>query len=84
MSTPHRPLCADLLPTLGDLWHSTNPTDRAHAKDICDICPLREPCAATGLDWPGARGIWGGLDTRQRQRIRGVKTGGPNPDNTPP
>lgn len=76
-------LCAQLLPTEGDLWHSTDPTARARAKHYCNRCPLQPACQDAGLARPDNRGIWGGLDTRQRQRLRGVATGGPNPDNAP-
>lgn len=46
-----------------------------HAIEICRSCPVREQC----LDWAIANhqdhGIWGGLNAKQRSRIRrGPKT----------
>ncbi len=35
---------------------------------ICEACPVREECAEAGLRQ--AFGIWGGLTTRERRRIR--------------
>lgn len=71
--------CATLLPTLGDLWHSTDPDERAYAKALCAQCPLLTGCRAAGLGIPDTRGVWGGLDTADRNALRG-QAGLPNPD----
>jgi WhiB family redox-sensing transcriptional regulator len=41
------------------------------ARGICARCPLRDQCLeyAVGVGMPA--GIWGGLSTRERERIRG-------------
>lgn len=71
--------CATLVPTLGDIWCSTNPQERAYAKALCIRCPIRYACANTGLADPAARGVWGGLDAGDRAAYR-KGPAGPNPD----
>jgi WhiB family transcriptional regulator, redox-sensing transcriptional regulator len=41
------------------------------ARDICDTCPVRRPCADWALRHPEAArdGIWGGLTAVERTRI---------------
>ena len=44
----------------------------AHArtvKEICEWCPMREPCAEWGI-WYEQEGYWGGLSPADRRRIR--------------
>lgn len=55
------------LPT--DLWYSEEAENQAFAKEICNGCPVKEPC----LEWALKHepyGIWGGETGRGRQRIR--------------
>lgn len=56
-----------------DLWHSDatgEPGRRinARAKAVCRGCPVRQACLDDGLHRP--HGIWGGLDPRERRRLR--------------
>lgn len=77
--THDRALCATEIRWTGDLWFSTNPADREQAKQICARCPIQLACAQAGLADPSTRGVWGGLSTRDRGRLRG-QTDGPDPD----
>lgn len=76
--------CATLLPTLGDIWFSTDPTERAYAKALCATCPLLAGCRAAGLGIPHTRGVWGGLSTGDRDQVRGAPPGLPDPDDDDP
>lgn len=38
-------------------------------KEICEWCPMREPCAEWGLHYE-TDGYWGGLSPTERRRIR--------------
>lgn len=40
------------------------------ARGICGTCPVRQPCLAAALVLEEPFGIWGGLDERQRRRLR--------------
>lgn len=80
MTTTTRALCATLLPEVGDLWFSTDHPDRARAKAYCATCPLQAGCAQAGLANQKNRGVWGGLDTRDRRRVLGLPLGGTHPD----
>ena len=42
----------------------------APAKRICRACPVREACLAEALERREQFGIWGGLTSRQRLRVR--------------
>lgn len=77
--TTNRALCATLLPTVGDIWFSTTPADRAEAKQVCTRCPMFFGCATAGIATPGTRGVWGGLDAGDRAGYLG-KPDEPNPD----
>ncbi len=40
------------------------------AKDLCNSCPAKEPCATYAIDWGIKFGVWGGLSERERRKIR--------------
>lgn len=53
-------------------FHPTRET-RKHlvraAKELCATCPVAADCLADALDRDEQFGIWGGLDTIERQRL---------------
>lgn len=65
------PACAEVG---GDFWfpekgNGSNTTEMAFAKSICKGCPHQSECAEWGIV-NEAHGIWGGLVSRERQKIR--------------
>lgn len=49
------------------------PTDevgRDHAKAVCEVCPVREPCGEYALNNDIDAGVWGGLSEADRRRIK--------------
>ncbi|MFD9905603.1 WhiB family transcriptional regulator [Streptomyces sp. NPDC059063] len=60
-------LCAQVDP---DLWHPAVGAPVRAAKRICAACPALADCRAYALARPGLTGIWGGLTTRERGRLR--------------
>lgn len=61
-----------------DLWFptSTGTRDEEHARRVCSACPVREECAEYAIVRPPLDGIWGGLDQKERDRIRGRRRRG--------
>jgi WhiB family transcriptional regulator, redox-sensing transcriptional regulator len=39
------------------------------AKEICAVCPVREPCLEHAITAREKQGVWGGLDERERRRL---------------
>jgi WhiB family redox-sensing transcriptional regulator len=39
------------------------------AKQICAVCPVREPCLEHAITFREKQGVWGGLDERERRRL---------------
>lgn len=39
------------------------------AKSLCNECPIREQCLEYAIKWE-TQGIWGGVASRDRQRMR--------------
>jgi WhiB family transcriptional regulator, redox-sensing transcriptional regulator len=39
------------------------------AKEICALCPVREPCLEFALSTREKNGVWGGLTERERRRV---------------
>jgi WhiB family redox-sensing transcriptional regulator len=39
------------------------------AKEICQQCPVLEPCLQLALENRETHGVWGGLNTAERQRL---------------
>ncbi len=54
-----------------------DPTPRAQrvaeAKAICALCPVRAECLRDALAKNERFGVWGGLTTRERDRLQGAK-----------
>jgi len=75
MREPHEfeaPACAEVG---GDFWfpekeaRSIGQTEVNFAKSICKTCPHQTECAEWGIV-NEAHGIWGGLVSRERSKIR--------------
>jgi WhiB family transcriptional regulator, redox-sensing transcriptional regulator len=60
-------LCAQADP---DAFFSDSTRQTALAKAICSRCPVRQPCLTFALDTEEESGVWGGLDSRERQMLR--------------
>ena len=43
--------------------------DAAEAKEVCAVCPVREPCLEHALAVREKDGVWGGATERERRRI---------------
>ena len=43
--------------------------DAPEAKEICDECPVREPCLEYALTVREKHGVWGGRTERERRRL---------------
>lgn len=76
------PACAEIG---GDFWFpekgdGSNSREMMFAKSICKQCPHQSECAEWGIA-NEAHGIWGGLVSRERYKIRrrrGIKLKGGN------
>lgn len=69
MRTPRdfeNPLCASVG---GDLWFPEKGNSFPETRAICARCSHLTDCAEWGIKYE-AHGIWGGLNGRERQRIR--------------
>lgn len=70
---PRRPewfddaLCAEVG---GDLWFVDKGESAAPAKAICALCAVRGPCLDYALRYDEQFGVWGGLTTQQRKRLK--------------
>lgn len=55
----------------GDIFHPTTGghTERA-AKDMCNLCPIREGCLEWAIERDEREGIWGALTTPQRDAFK--------------
>lgn len=53
----------------GDWWFPVRGTSATEAKTVCGTCPVRSDCLDYALRWDIRHGIWGGLSTRERQRL---------------
>lgn len=55
-----------------DLWFSpeVDPAALREAKRLCGECPARNPCLQHALEQDERWGVWGGLTTGERARMR--------------
>jgi WhiB family redox-sensing transcriptional regulator len=65
-------ICRDTDP---DLFFPIGTTGQAlvqidRAKEVCDVCPVKNDCLEYALETNQDSGIWGGLDEEQRRNIR--------------
>lgn len=58
-----------------DLFFPAKGESTAEAKAVCAGCPVRAECLDYALRWRIDHGIWGGLSTRERQRIERGRPG---------
>lgn len=59
--------CASVDP---DLWYPEQGQPTKHARRICGECPVKVQCLQMALDNGERWGIFGGLDEKQRRRLR--------------
>lgn len=45
-------------------------TDTQRAKSFCNVCPVWAECLAYAIDREEAHGVWGGLTSAERKRLR--------------
>lgn len=66
-----RGLCHDpaVLPEHPGAWTSDVIAEQRLAREVCDVCPVREPCLEFALEQGETAGIWGGQTTRARNMI---------------
>lgn len=53
-----------------DLFFPTKGEGAREARLTCAACPVRQPCLQFALDNNEKYGIWGGLATKERRRLR--------------
>ena len=58
--------CRGLDPTI---FYPDPEEDGAEAKDVCSVCPVRQPCLEWALSNREKEGVWGGATERERRRI---------------
>lgn len=66
-----RAACLDLDPELFFPISMEGPSQSQveQAKQVCDGCPVREPCLQYALSTRQAYGVWGGTDPGQRREL---------------
>lgn len=52
-----------------EVFYPVNDGDAAQAKEICDGCPVRQPCLEWALADRERYGVWGGMTERERRRL---------------
>lgn len=52
-----------------ELFFPTPQDDPAHAKEICEACPVRIACLSFSIEHGERYGIWGGLTERERAHL---------------
>lgn len=67
MSWEERAACAACDP---EIFFAVGQRDERKAKRVCGACPVRLQCLASALREPIEHGIWGGLNERERRRLR--------------
>ena len=45
-------------------------TREAHAKTICNSCPVKQPCLEFAMETNQKYGIWGGLTAKERASLK--------------
>lgn len=53
-----------------DLWHADHVEDRRTAADLCERCPLLDPCRQYADVAGETEGVWGGHDRTTRRTNR--------------
>ena len=53
-----------------ELFYPDDEEDPAYeAKQVCDACPVREPCLEYAINVREKAGVWGGMTARERRRL---------------
>lgn len=52
-----------------ELFYSEHPADIRSALQLCQGCPVRQPCLDAAMDDREPFGVWGGTDGAARRRI---------------
>lgn len=53
-----------------ELFFDGHPLSQRRARQLCARCPVRVECLAAAMAGGVEFGIWGGLDERERRRLR--------------
>ncbi len=53
-----------------NLFFSPGSRSERKAKEVCSRCPVAEQCLAFAVDSRIDFGVWGGLSSRERHRLR--------------
>lgn len=53
-----------------NLWYTSDPEGKRFARSVCAVCPVKARCLQWALEAGEKDGMWGGLDDRQRYRLR--------------
>tara|TARA_A100001201_G_scaffold29158_2_gene31421 strand:- start:3891 stop:4211 length:321 start_codon:yes stop_codon:yes gene_type:complete len=64
-----------------DEWFPERGSSTKKAKEICNSCPVKEPCLEQALERGERFGIWGGKSERERRAIRKERKMKPVVDN---
>lgn len=52
-----------------EVFYSTDEAEVQRALDICDGCPVREPCLDVAMGQRESFGVWGGTAEASRRRV---------------
>ncbi len=52
-----------------DIFFSLDEDDQRHALELCQSCPVREPCLRYAIEHREMYGIWGGMQESDRRGI---------------
>ena len=68
-SAPHWRQYARCLGADPDLFYPSPEDPAEAAKEICYVCPVREPCLEHAITAREKQGVWGGLTEKERRRL---------------
>lgn len=52
-----------------EVFYPVSDEEAEEAKEICGLCPVRQPCLEHALARREKDGVWGGATERERRRI---------------
>jgi WhiB family redox-sensing transcriptional regulator len=52
-----------------ELFYPSSDDAAGAAKEICFVCPVREPCLEYAITAREKQGVWGGLTEKERRRL---------------
>ena len=68
-SAPHGRQYARCLGANPELFYPSHDDPAEGAKEICYVCPVREPCLEHAITAREKQGVWGGLTEKERRRL---------------